>query len=314
MGSILVNMGRFNDGFLPVLRKALPDEELVAWPEEQPSQDPEVLATLSVVGESEEGVATALRPTVKWVHVLGAGIDAFPLDQLGDRVLTCSKGATSVPIAEYVLAVMLAFEKRLPEEWLTGPPPAWNTPQGGPLGGLAGATLGLVGVGAIGTEVAKRALAFDMDVIGYRRSTSPMPLAGMRAGSLEEVLAEADHLVITAPSTPETHHLIGEGTLKLVKPGVHLVNIARGPLVDSDALIAALDDGRVARASLDVAEGEPLDAGHPFYSHPGVRLTPHSSNSSSRTANRTVQMFTENLARYRAGQPLEGIVDVEAGY
>jgi phosphoglycerate dehydrogenase-like enzyme len=141
-----------------------------------------------------------------------------------------------------------------------------------------------------------------------------MPLPGMRAGSLEEVLAEADHLVITAPSTPATHHLIGERTLALVKPGVHLVNIARGPLVDSDALIAALDDGRVARASLDVAEGEPLAAGHPFFSHPGVRLTPHSSNSSRRTANRTAEIFTENLARYRAGEPLQGLVDVEAGY
>jgi phosphoglycerate dehydrogenase-like enzyme len=314
MGSILVNMGRFNAGFVGALRRKLPDEEVVAWPEEQPSQEPEVLATLSVVGESEDGISSALRTSVRWVHVLGAGIDAFPLDQLGDRVLTCSKGTTSVPIAEYVLAVMLAFEKRLPEEWLTEPPPVWNVPQGGPLGGLAGATLGLVGVGAIGTEVARRALAFDMDVVGHRRSDAPMPLPGMRSGSLDEVLAEADHLVITAPATPQTHHLIGERALGLVKPGVHIVNIARGPLVDSDALLVALDDGRVARASLDVAEGEPLAAGHPFFSHPGVRLTPHSSNSSKRTANRTAEIFTENLARYRAGESLRGVVDVEAGY
>jgi phosphoglycerate dehydrogenase-like enzyme len=314
MGSILVNMGRFNAGFVPVLRKQLPGEELVSWPEEQPDQEPEILATLSVVGESEEGVATALRPTVKWVHVLGAGIDAFPLDQLGDRLLTCSKGSTSVPIAEYVLAVMLAYEKQLPEQWLSAPPPEWNMPQGGQLGGLAGATLGLVGVGAIGTEVAKRALAFDMKVVATRRSSSPMPLPDIRSGTLEDVLAEADHLVITAPATPATYHLIGEDTLKVVKPGVHLVNIARGPLVDSVALMAALDDGRVARASLDVAEGEPLPAGHPLYSHPGVRLTPHLSNSSSRTANRTVQMFTENLARFRAGQQLQGLVDPAVGY
>ena len=314
MGSILVNMGRFNGPFVPVLRKEIPDEHVIAWPEEGPAEDPEILATLSVVGESEEGVASALLPTVKWVHILGAGIDAFPLDQLGDRVLTCSKGATSVPIAEYVLAVMLAYEKRIPEEFLTEPPPSWNQPQFGPLGGLAGATLGLVGVGAIGTEVAKRALAFDMNVIAHRRSSNPMPLPEIESASLEDVLGRADHLVITAPSTPETYHLINADTLKLVKPGVHLVNIARGPLVDSDALIAALDDGRVARASLDVAEGEPLPAGHPLYGHEKVKLTPHMSNSSSRTANRTVQMFTENLARWRAGQPLQGIVDPAVGY
>jgi phosphoglycerate dehydrogenase-like enzyme len=314
MGSILVNMGRFNAGFVPVLRSQLPDEEIVAWPDERPVSEPEILATLSVVGESEDGITSALLPTVRWVHVLGAGIDAFPLDQLGDRVLTCSKGATSVPIAEYVLAVMLAFEKQLPEQWLSEPPAEWNMPRGGQLGGLAGATLGLVGVGAIGGEVAKRALAFDMQVVAHRRSSTPMPLPEIEAGSLEEVLARADHLVITAPATPDTYHLIGEDTLELVKPGVHLVNIARGTLVDSDALIAALDDGRVARASLDVAEGEPLAAGHPLYSHPGVRLTPHLSNSSSRTANRTVQIFNENLARWRGGAELAGVVDPAVGY
>jgi phosphoglycerate dehydrogenase-like enzyme len=297
-----------------VLRAEIPDEEVVAWPEEQPSDDPEILATLAVVGESEDGIATALRTSVKWVHVLGAGIDGFPLDQLGDRVLTCSKGATSVPIAEWVLAMMLAYEKRIPEEILTEPPPSWNQPQFRPLGGLAGATLGLVGVGAIGTEVAKRALAFDMKVVAHRRSSSGMPLPEIESAPLEDVLARADHLVITAPSTPETYHLINEQTLQLVKPGVHLVNIARGPLVDSEALLDAIDDGRVARASLDVAEGEPLAAGHPFYDHPKVKLTPHLSNSSSRTANRTVQMFTENLARWRAGDPLQGVVDPEVGY
>lgn len=314
MGSILVNMGRFNGPFVPVLRAEIPDEEVVAWPEERPSQDPEILATLAVVGESEEGIASALLPTIKWVHILGAGIDAFPLEHLGDRVLTCSKGATSVPIAEYVLAVMLAHEKHIPEEFLAEPPPSWNQPQFGPLGGLAGATLGLVGAGAIGTEVAKRALAFDMKVVAHRRSSSPMPLPEIESASLEEVLARADHLVITAPSTPETYHLINKDTLQLVKPGVHVVNIARGPLVDSEALIAALDEGRVARASLDVAEGEPLPAGHPLYAHPRVRLTPHLSNSSSRTANRTVQMFTDNLARWRSGRPLQGVVDPAVGY
>jgi len=99
-----------------------------------------------------------------------------------------------------------------------------------------------------------------------------------------------------------------------VKPGAHLVNIARGGLVDSDALMKALDDGRLARASLDVAEGEPLPAGHPLYAHPGVRLTPHLSHSSNRTANRTVEIFSENLARWRAGRPLEGVVDPAVGY
>lgn len=312
MTGIVVNMGRFTEGFLPIVRDRFPDESVVGWPSAD-AGEPDVLATLAIAGESN--VADALLPSIKWVHVLGAGIDGFPLDQLGDRILTCSKGATSVPIAEYVLAVMLAFEKQLPEQWITEPPEQWNVPRGGALGGLAGATMALIGVGAIGTEVAKRALAFDMRVIGYRRSDSPAPVPGMEMeSSLEKALGSADHIVVTAPATPATNHLIGEESLRWVKPGAHLVNIARGPLVDSDALMAAIDDGRIARASLDVAEGEPLPAGHPLYGHPGVRLTPHLSNSSHRTANRTVEIFAENLARWRTGEPLEGVVDPDIGY
>jgi len=309
---IVLNMGRFTDQFLGVLRERLPDERIEPWPSDDPGE-PDVLATLAIAGESD--VADAMLPSVEWVHVLGAGIDGFPLDALGDRTLTCSKGASSVPIAEYCLAVMLAFEKQLPEQWLHEAPAAWNVPAGGSLGGLSGATLALVGVGAIGTEVAKRALAFDMRVVAHRRSDAPMPLPGIEsAPSLQAAFEQADHIVVTAPLTPDTYHLVGEQSLRWVKPGVHLVNIARGGLVDSAALIAALDDGRVARASLDVAEGEPLPAGDPLYDHPGVRLTPHLSHSSHRTANRTVEIFTDNLARWRAGSALEGVVDPSVGY
>lgn len=205
MGDVLVNMGRFAGGFMPAFRRALPDEHLRVWPDDGPGDDPEILATLSIVGESEGPVAEALRlPGLRWVHVLGAGIDAFPLDELGDRTLTCAKGATSVPIAEYVFAVVLAFAKRLPEEWLTRPPAAWNAPKHGALDLLARRTLGLVGVGAIGTEVARRALAFDMKVVATRRSAAPMPIRGIEAASFEEVLARSDHLVVCAPATPDT--------------------------------------------------------------------------------------------------------------
>jgi len=312
MTGIILNMGRFTDGFLQPLRDRLPEESIVGWPTDDPGE-PDVLATLAIKGESD--VVDAMLPSVTWVHVLGAGIDGFPLDALGDRTLTCSKGASSVPIAEYVLATMLAYEKQLPDQWLTEAPEQWNVPRGGSLGGLDGAVMALVGVGAIGTEVAKRALAFNMRVVAHRRSDAPMPLPGIEAAaSLKDALSEADHIVVTAPLTPDTYHLIGEESLQWVKPGAHLVNIARGGLVDSDALMKALDDGRLARASLDVAEGEPLPAGHPLYAHRGVRLTPHLSHSSHRTANRTVEIFAENLARWRAGRPLEALVDPAVAY
>jgi phosphoglycerate dehydrogenase-like enzyme len=287
------------------LAELVPDARIVAWPESG-----EVLLTFD--GVWREDPNPVLPDAVKWVHVLGAGVGGFPFEMLDGRPMTCSKGASAVSISEWVLATMLAFEKRLPESWITEPPAAWNSAQ---LGVLAGKTLGLIGVGAIGTEIARRALAFDMRVVGLRRSDRPFPLEGIEtARSVGDVVKGADHVAIAAPATPQTYHLVDTDVFAAMKDGVHLVNIARGSLVDQDALIAALDSGKVARASLDVVEPEPLPAGHPLYTHPGVRITPHISWSGPITMPRTMEMFLSNLARYRRGEPLEGLVDVEAGY
>lgn len=175
--------------------------------------------------------------------------------------------------------------------------------------------MGLVGIGAIGSAVARRALAFDMRVVATRRSAAVPAGDGIEtAASLAELLAQSDHIVVAAPATPETHHLIDAEALAAVKPGAHLVNIARGSLVDQDALVAALDDGRLAMASLDVVDPEPLPADHPLFHHPKVRLSAHISWSSPDTSRRTLELFVENVARYRAGEPLAGAVDLEHGY
>jgi phosphoglycerate dehydrogenase-like enzyme len=251
---------------------------------------------------------------VRWIHTIGTGVDRFPLDAVGDRVLTCSRGASAVPIAEWTLAVMLAFEKRLPESWVSAPPESWNRPDE-ELGGLEGRTLGLVGLGGIAGAVATRALAFGMDVLAVRRSGTSSPLPGVSVvPGLEELLPRADHLVLAAAATPETRHLVGREALARVRRGVHLVNVARGSLLDQDALRAALDDGRVARASLDVAEPEPLPAGHWLYEHPKVRLSPHISWSAPGAIERLFETFDENLRRWRAGEALLGTVDLTRGY
>jgi phosphoglycerate dehydrogenase-like enzyme len=130
----------------------------------------------------------------------------------------------------------------------------------------------------------------------------------------DELLAVADHLVLAAPGTEDTQHLMNAAAFAKVKPGVHLVNIARGSLVDQDALRAALDDGRVARASLDVSDPEPLPAGHWLYEHPKVLLTPHSSWSSTAFFDAAVDIFCANLSHYLAGEPLEHLVDRVEGY
>ena len=217
-----------------------------------------------------------------------------------------------MPIAEWVLAQLLAFEKQLPASWITELPEHWNTAQ---LGGLQGRTLGLVGLGGIGAAVAERALPFGMRVVAVRRSARPSPVPGVElADRLADVLGVADHLVLTAPGTRATHHLLDEAAFAAVRPGVHLVNIARGSLVDQDALRVALDDGRVALASLDAVEPEPLPAGHWLFTHPRVHLSPHISWSMPGATDVLVATFIENLRRYVTGEPLDGVVDVEAGY
>jgi phosphoglycerate dehydrogenase-like enzyme len=256
-------------------------------------------------------LAEVLSRGVRWIHTIGTGVDRFPFDAVGDRVLTCARGASAVPIAEWVLAMLLAFEKRLPGAWIAERA-AWKRME---LGGLDGRTLGLLGLGGIGTAVAVRALPFGMRVLAHRRSAMPSPVTGVElATDQAAVLERADHLVLALPATPETRHLIDHAALARVKPGVHLVNVARGSLVDQDALRGALDDGRVAAASLDTCEPEPLPEGHWLYQHPRVRLSPHVSWSMPGALDVFVDSLIENLRRYRAGEPLRGVVDVRLGY
>jgi phosphoglycerate dehydrogenase-like enzyme len=311
---VLAHFGRFGEGLLPVLRAAVAGEEFALYRPDTPAADgPPADAEILVALVSEgSDIGAAIGPAIRWVHVLGAGIDGFPLDLAGDRMITCSRGASAPAIAEFVLAGMLAFEKQLPQSWITSPPEHWNT---GGLGGLSGRTVGIIGLGAIGTEVARRALAFDMRVLAFRRRPEPSSVPGVEvAGTLVELLGQSDHVVVAAPATAQTRHLLDATAFESVKQGAHLVNVARGTLVDQDAMLAALDGGRLAMATLDVVEPEPLPAGHPLFGHPRVRLSPHISWSSPDTIRRTIDLFVENLRRYRAGEPLQGVVDVAAGY
>ncbi len=311
---VAVDGGDAGAALAPVIARALeradPAPQVAAVSADAPAPaGAEVLVTLPTDAAT---LARTLGPDVRWVHVLAAGVDGFPFDLLEGRTLTCSRGATAPAIAEFVLAAMLAFEKDLPAQWLTAPPARWNTAQ---LGGLAGRRLGLVGLGAIGTEVARRALAFDMSVTAVRRTAAPSPLDGVAvAGSLTELARSSDHLVVAAPATAATAHLIGPSVLGALPAGAHLVNVARGPLVDQEALRVALDDGTVALASLDVTDPEPLPAGHWLYDHPRTRISAHVSWSSPDTVRRTVGIFTANYARWCRGEPLAGVVDPAAGY
>jgi phosphoglycerate dehydrogenase-like enzyme len=287
---------------------AVPDVEVIVAGADPPPAD--LHADVLFGGWGPHTLEYARR--VGWVHLAGTGIDSHSPELFEDRTVTNARGASAIPISEFVLAAMLAFEKQLPDTWIHAPPEHWNF---APLGWLNTRTLGLVGLGGIGVAIAERALPFGMRVRALRRRPEPSPIAGVEVvGSLEELLPSADHLVLAAPATHRTRQLLNAETLKLVKPGVHVVNIARGALVDQDALRDALDDGRVAMATLDTVEPEPVPAGHWLYSHLKVRLSAHVSWASPAGMDRTLEIFLDNLRRYANGEPLLHLVDVDEGY
>jgi phosphoglycerate dehydrogenase-like enzyme len=259
-------------------------------------------------------LTSVLERGVSWVHTIGTGVDRMPLDLLGDLHITCARGASAIPIAEWTLAVMLAYEKQLPESWIDAPPEHWSGTQ---LGSLFGKTLGLIGFGGIGSALAQHALNFGMKVRAFRKTDQPISMEGVETvHNLNELMSDADHIVLALPLTRDSRHIINQETLAAIPPGagVHIVNPSRGALVDHDALRDALDDGRVSRASLDTVEPEPLPAGHWLYSHAQVKLSPHISWSMPQAFDLLLDTFIENLKAYRDGGELKGLVDKRQGY
>jgi phosphoglycerate dehydrogenase-like enzyme len=180
---------------------------------------------------------------------------------------------------------------------------------------VAGSTLGLFGFGSIAQSLAPKAQALGMQVLALRQSTRPFEVPGVQAvADLQELFARADHLVLAVPLTAQTRHIIDARVLASAKPGLHLINIARGALIQQAPLLAALDSGAVALASLDVADPEPLPAGHAFYRHPRVRLSPHTSANSPQVYLNIAQLLVRNIQRFDQGLELENRVEVGRGY
>jgi len=255
-------------------------------------------------------------PDLKWVQSGAAGFDNpifGSIIQKGAR-LTTSHGQ-AVGMADYVLWGVLDHLQRGPERRAAHAAGEWKRT---PFREIAGSHWTILGFGAIGRGVAVRARAFGAHVTGVRRSPGP-DAAADRIASVADfagLLPDTDVLVLAAPLTAETRHIMGADTLGRMKPGSILVNVGRGPLVDEPALLAALDRGAPGHAVLDVFETEPLPADSPFWTHPNVTLTPHSSGMSAGNAPRNDAIFVENLALYLAGEPLKNeasAADVLAG-
>ncbi len=273
--------------------------------------DADVLFVLHGEGDSR-GVDGIPRPAgwpgaVKLVQIASAGLDDYPEWLFEAPVIASASGTNSIPIAEYVLAAMLSHAKRLPEFTLK-PGDAWperDALMTRPLGSLHGRTLGLLGVGSIAMQVARFAAGFDMKIIATRHSNAPSPDPNVTLVPIEELASRSDHLVIAAPIDASTRGLVDANLLQRMKADAHIVNIARGAIIDEDALKAEFDKNRLW-ASLDVTDPEPLPAGHWLIGHPRARVTPHMSWSCPETSQRVFGRLIDNIQRLQAGAPLLG--------
>ena len=260
---------------------------------------------------------------LKWIHATAAGVDQLMRDDIrrSPVVITNSSGVMAVPMAEHTLGLMLALARRFPsavryqeqrrwaqqEIWDEVPHPRE----------LFGSSLVVVGYGAIGRELGKRARALEMKVIGVKRDPSRGGEHADRvvaAGQLEQVLGEGDFVVLATPVTQETQRLFDRRSFAAMKASGYFLNIARGVLADTEALVEALRERVIAGAAIDVAEREPLAPDSPLWTAPNLLITPHLAAVSEPLWRRHAALFFENLDRWFAGRELLNVVDKEKGY
>ncbi len=256
-------------------------------------------------------------PRLRWIHSASAGVDRVATRVVRSRgiVVTNARGVFSRPIAEYVVMMLLAITHRLPQLLELQRERTWQPLPGTELGGM---TVAIVGFGSIGTDLAALLEPFGTRLLVTRRrpelGSEGRNVEVFGEDALQQVLGQADAVVLTVPLTAQTAHMIGTPQLQAMRESAWLINIARGGLVDEAALHHALEAGWIRGAVLDVFNEEPLSPDSPLYSLPNLVITPHTSWSSDRVLDRGIDLFVENLRRYLAREPLRNVVDLEAGY
>jgi phosphoglycerate dehydrogenase-like enzyme len=263
-----------------------------------------------------------LAPRLRWVQASSAGIGQF-VQRMGydtrmpETVFTTASGVHARPLAEFCAMAMLMFSRNLWQMQRLQAERRWER-----FGAtdLAGRTLGVVGVGRIGAEVARLGKALGMTVLGVKRSAAGVSPAALGCDELYgpeglgDVLRRSEFLVLVTPHTGETERMLGAAELALLPPGAVLINIGRGSVIDEAALVAALQAGRLGGAALDVFEAEPLPPESPLWAMPNVLVSPHSASTSDRENARLADLFCANLRRYLVGQTLQNVLDTERLY
>jgi len=257
---------------------------------------------------------------LRWLHSVMAGADMlmFPEMAASDVLLTGEKGLVGEHLADHAFALLLALTRQLPRAFREAPSP-WpsRTAMRRVMTELSGSVMGIVGLGGTGRAVARRAAAFGMTCLAVDvEDVPPWPGVGSVWGMerFPDLLAAADVVTICCPLTPASRGLFNDAAFAAMKPHAYLVNVTRGAIVDDQALVRALRERRIAGAGLDVTPVEPLPADHLLWAMENVVITPHTAGASQFRARRNVRRFIENLRRYRASQPLEGLIDKQKGY
>jgi phosphoglycerate dehydrogenase-like enzyme len=304
---------------LAALRELLPGVEILAAAQDD-ALDAQ-LATAEVAIGLCDAQTLAAGKRLHWIQALQVGVErclAVPGFARSGIVLTNMQRTSGPQIAEHAMAMVLALTRGLPHYGRNQQAGRWSeAAPATPLREVGGRTLLVVGLGGIGTEVARRAHGLGMRVIATRNSSREGPGYVARVGLPDELLAlaaEADVVVNAVPLTPATTGIFDAKFFAALKPEAYFVNVARGGSVVTADLVEALASGRLAGAGLDVTEPEPLPAGHALWAMPNVIITPHVAAGSTAQAERSWILVRENLRRYAAGEPLLNVVDVARGY
>lgn len=265
----------------------------------------------SNIGRPMTRLQELLHPGIEWVQLDSAGVEAwFAAGIIDDaRVWSSASGRYGAAVGEHVVALLLACSRRFVEQQRAG---NWLRVEGK---ALAGKTVGFVGGGGIARESIARLAAFGVRSLAFCDPRVDVPGAEHTygPGELHDLLKASDHVVVGVPMTPATHHLIGRSELELIGDGL-LINVARGPIVDTDALVAVLEEGLLGGAGLDVTDPEPLPDDHPLWKMDNVLITSHSANSLEMLYSAYAELVAENVARFGRGEPPLSLIDFQLGY
>jgi phosphoglycerate dehydrogenase-like enzyme len=308
------------DKYLARLREECPDAEYVVAADEESWRKVRGRAEAVIGGGAPAAEDLDAAPKLRWIQATSAGVEAFMTPELAGRdlVLTNFSGIHATNIADHVLALIFAFARDL--KTLLGRQARHEWPEGDDALTTfepSGQTLGIVGLGDIGEVLAQKAHGLGMRVLALQRHPyNPPPSIDrvLTGDELPELLKESEHVVLCLPLTDATRHIIGREELGQMRRGAYLYNIGRGGLIDQEALMEALRDGRLAGAGLDVTDPEPLPADSPLWDLPNVLVTGHTAAATPKLWERGIELVLDNVRRFLSDEELRNVVNTKAGY